>query len=177
MNKCFVFAFAVIATALTYGSPASACGGFWDFPCNAGKAIEKAAQDTGKTLEKATQDTGKTLEKAGQDVGKTVEAIGKNPVEILPVCWFSPQECRDDGKKKSISVPVAAPVYYASFRVDCVDVTTGAPRADSDVTVSSPVSRDAAVAEINRLYATTDLCQGNGDTTRRMVAGSGRFID
>jgi hypothetical protein len=155
---------------------ASACGGFWDVGCNVGKAIEKAAQDTGKAIEKATQDTGKAIENGVHGVGKTIESIAQNPVEILPVCWGQPQNCRDKNNK-TINVPVSQPTYSASFRVRCVDAVTGADRADNTVTVTSTVSLEAAREEILRLYRTTDLCQANGDTSRRMVPGSGEWLN
>jgi hypothetical protein len=170
-----LIAIALAAIGLSAGT-ASACGGFFDVACNVGKVIEKATQDTGKAIEKATHDTGKAIEKATQDVGKTIESVAKNPVEILPVCWGEPQTCRDENKKK-ITVPVAAPTYSASFRVRCVDAVSGADRGDNTVTVTSTVSREAAVNEILRLYRTTDLCQANGDTSRRMVPGSGEWRD
>jgi hypothetical protein len=127
-----------------------------------GKGSKDCGGDIGCNIEK---EGGKLL----KGIGETAVSIGKNPVEILPVCWFSPQECRDDAKKKNATVTNPPTIYSASARVNCVDATTGADRANSDVTVTSPVSRDAAVNEIVRLYRTQDLCQGNGDTSRRMV--------
>jgi hypothetical protein len=60
MKKLLLIAAAILAVALV--KPATACGGWFDLPCNVGAALEKAAQDTGKTLEKAAQDIGKTGE-------------------------------------------------------------------------------------------------------------------
>jgi hypothetical protein len=159
-----LIAIALVANGLSAGA-ASACGGFWDVGCNVGKVIEKATQDTGKAIEEGVH-----------GLGKTIESVAKNPVEILPVCWGAPQTCRDENKKK-ITVPVAGPTYSVSFRVRCVDAVSGADRADNTLTVTSTVSREAAVNEILRLYRTTDLCQANGDTTRRMVPGSGEWLN
>lgn len=125
-----------------------------------GKAINRVAIDFGKGLE------------------KTVQAIAKNPVEILPVCWGAPQECRDppgDTVTSGGGQLPGNPTYYVTYRVDCVD-RDGNDRGDQTLTVYSPISVEAARREALLQDATTDLCQGTGDTTRFEVPGSARFI-
>jgi hypothetical protein len=132
----------------------AACGGFFDAACNIGKEAERF----------------------GKTIGKTAESIAKNPVEIFPVCWGSPQTCRDDVEKKKTTIPNPPTTYSVSFRVRCKDAQTGANRADTTLTVTSTVSREAAVQEVLRQYETTDLCQSNGDTSRVMVPNSGEWL-
>jgi hypothetical protein len=57
-----------------------------------------------------------------------------------------------------------------------VDAQTGAPRADSTLIVTSKVSLEEARNEVLRQYQSIDLCQGNGDLSRRTVPGSGRWL-
>ncbi|MEA2918597.1 MAG: hypothetical protein QOJ15_10678 [Bradyrhizobium sp.] len=98
---------------------------------------------------------------------------------IFPVCWGSPQDCRDDAKKNNTSRAAGqqvATVVSVTYMVDCIDATDGADRADSVVTVSAS-TRQAAVAEIERLKQTTDLCQGNGDLSRVTKRGTGRYLN
>jgi hypothetical protein len=64
--------------------------------------------------------------------------------------------------------------FSATYRVDCVDVDTGADRADTTITATSDVSEDAARNYILNLASRSDLCQANGDTSR--VAKSGRWM-
>jgi hypothetical protein len=97
---------------------------------------------------------------------------------IFPVCWGSPQDCRDDANKRIQTVaPGGTPSFVSvSYRVDCRDRDTGADRADNTVTATAK-TRDAAVAEIERLARSSDLCQGNGDLSRVTVPGSGRYLN
>lgn len=100
----------------------------------------------------------------------------KSPQELLPVCWGSPQECRDDNQRNGTQTHQAQARVSVSYRVDCRDRDTGRDRADNTVTVSAP-TRAAAVAEIERLARTTELCQANGDSSRVTVPGSGRYLN
>jgi hypothetical protein len=96
---------------------------------------------------------------------------------LFPVCWGHPQDCRESAKPAggpSQRVPEAW--VSVSYRVDCRDRDTGADRADNTVTVTAP-TRDQAVARIEELARTSDLCQANGDLSRITVPGSGRYLN
>ena len=95
---------------------------------------------------------------------------------IFPVCWGHPQDCRDDAVKKSKAQGGEPQLVSVSYRVDCVDKDSGAPRADSTMTVTA-LTRDAAVAEIEKARGKGDVCQGNGDLSRITVPGSGRYLN
>ena len=96
---------------------------------------------------------------------------------IFPVCWGSPQDCRDDAKKQDQRTSGGPqPLVSVSYRVNCRDRDTGGNRADSTVTVTAS-TRAGAVAEIERLARSTDLCQGTGDLSRVTIPGSGRYLD
>jgi hypothetical protein len=100
---------------------------------------------------------------------------------LFPVCWGSPQDCRDDARRNQKAGTGGAQTQQValvsvSYRVDCRDRNTGRDRADSTVTVTAS-SRQAAVAEIERLARAQDLCQGNGDQSRVTVPGSGRYLN
>jgi hypothetical protein len=107
-------------------------------------------------------------------IGKTVESIAKNPVEALPVCWGAPQNCRPNAEKTN--VPVSAPTYTVSYRVDCIDVHTGRDRGDQTITVTSLVSMEDARQGILKQMQNSDLCRGTGDLSRITKAGSGRWL-
>ena|ERR1700682_1404773 len=96
---------------------------------------------------------------------------------VFPICWGSPQDCRDDAKKKNKTINAGGPpLVSVSYRVDCRDRDTGASRADSTITVTAP-TRAAAVAEIEQTIRSSDICQGNGDFSRITVPGSGRYLN
>jgi hypothetical protein len=113
----------------------------------------------------------------GKGIAKTVESIGKDPIEVLPPCWGSPQDCRDDKhKNKPPQIIVPSPTYSVTYRVDCRDAITGADRADNTITVTSTVSVADAQNEVIRRLQSSDLCQANGDTSRVTKPGSGRWL-
>jgi hypothetical protein len=96
---------------------------------------------------------------------------------VFPICWGSPQDCREGAKNKNQQATGGAqPLVSISYRVDCRDRDTGGDRADSTITVTAS-TRQAATAEVERLAHTTDLCQGSGDRSRVTVPGSGRYLD
>jgi hypothetical protein len=136
-----------------------------------------AFQDKGSTnCGGGLSDLGCTINKAGGQllvgIGKTVVSIVKNPGEIFPVCWGSPQECRDPSNKQVATIPPGPdPVYSASARIACVDAKDGTDRADNEITVTSKVSRDDAVNQIVYLYQTEDLCKAH-DVSRKTKPGA-----
>jgi hypothetical protein len=97
---------------------------------------------------------------------------------LFPICWGHPQDCRDAPATTQAPAPtsVPGPTFTVVFRVRCVDVITGADRADDTLSVTSKVSRQTAVNQVLRQYNTSDLCQANGDQTRRMLRGSGVWL-
>jgi hypothetical protein len=99
---------------------------------------------------------------------------------LFPVCWGSPQKCRDDAAGKAGARP--APLYSVSFTVDCQDVSTTppTPRGDTTLTFVSTRSIDDAESKAIAAYQTSDLCQQDPnykDPSRTMVPGSGHFDD
>jgi hypothetical protein len=112
------------------------------------------------------------FEKIGNGPRNVVVGIIEHPQRIFPPCWGS-DRCDNPSETTATA---QRPYYSVSFRVDCVDAVTGADRADNTVTVTSPVSIDDARNTVMQSYQTTDLCQANGDRSRRMVPGSGRWL-
>jgi hypothetical protein len=101
---------------------------------------------------------------------------------VFPICWGSPQDCRDTAKKsvEVKSFPKDSPLFSAYFRVDCKDKHNGKPRGDSTVTYISTISIEDAENKIMEAYVTKDLCQIDPDyldDSRIMVLGSGKFLD
>jgi hypothetical protein len=60
-------------------------------------------------------DLGCTINKSGGQllvgIGNTAVSIVKNPAEILPVCWGSPQDCRDPVTARKGSGNPELPVF------------------------------------------------------------------
>jgi hypothetical protein len=76
-----------------------------------------------------------------------------------------------------VPVQASSPHFVATYRVDCRDAQTGADRADNTLEFSGPAaSKEAFYDYIINLSHQKDFCQGNGDTSRVMKPGSGRFL-
>ena len=92
---------------------------------------------------------------------------------VFPICWGSPQDCRDDADKKV--GPGHPPLYSVTFRVDCVDADNGWDRGDSTTTFTSSKSIDDAKQAALNAYNSSDLCQidpNYRDASRVMKPGS-----
>lgn len=97
---------------------------------------------------------------------------------IFPICWGSPQDCRDTPSDAIGGFP--APVYSGSVRADCQDINTGKPRGDSTITILSKVSIEDAKNQAWQACTTTDICKSDPkyqDPTRVEVPGTCRFLD
>jgi hypothetical protein len=76
-----------------------------------------------------------------------------------------------------VPVQASSPHFVATYRVDCRDAQTQADRADNTLQFSGPAaSKEAFENYIVNLSHKQDFCQGNGDTSRVMKPGSGRFL-
>lgn len=97
---------------------------------------------------------------------------------LFPVCWGSPQDCRDSAKKDQRTAGGISTSTWVtvSYRVDCRDRDTWADRADSTITVQAPTRADA-LAAIEQQEQISDLCQANGDLSRVTKPGTGRYLD
>jgi hypothetical protein len=97
---------------------------------------------------------------------------------IFPICWGRHHDdCRNNPAGRSeVASDDLQPPFSVTYRVECKDKATGASRATSTVTISAS-TRQAAVNDIERMIRTGDVCQGNGDSSRMTVPGSGRYLD
>jgi hypothetical protein len=115
------------------------------------------------------------------------QKIGDGPKRVLqdivtPNKVDPPAPVRAPGPVQA-SVPAPVPVqassphFVATYRVDCRDAQTQADRADNTLQFSGPAaSKEAFENYIINLSHEQDFCQGNGDTSRVMKPGSGRFL-
>ena len=99
---------------------------------------------------------------------------------VFPICWGSPQDCRDEGQKKAAgNGNPPPPLFSVTFRVDCIDADNGRDRGDSTSTFRSTKSLDDARQAALNAYGSSDLCQidpNYQDRSRVMKGGSGHFI-
>jgi hypothetical protein len=133
---------------------------------------DKASQSCGGGF----TDLGCTINKAGgqllEGIGKTAVSILKNPGEIFPICWGSPQNCREPVTGGARGPVDPNPIYYsASARIPCVDAVDGTDRADNEITMFSKVSRDDAINQIIYKFQTEDLCKAH-DASRKTKPGA-----
>jgi hypothetical protein len=100
---------------------------------------------------------------------------------VFPVCWGSPQDCREPTKAKVGALP--APLYSVTYIVDCQDTSTSppTPRGDQIITFYSAISyEDAKNKALQEINQPPDLCQRDPkylDRSRTTVPGSGHFND
>jgi hypothetical protein len=78
--------------------------------------------------------------------------------------------------KPSQRAPAPQKRFSATYRVLCMDATTGADRADNTITAYSTVSEEDAMNVISQQVRLKDICQANGDTSRVTKPGTGYWM-
>ncbi len=91
---------------------------------------------------------------------------------IFPVCWGSPQDCRDKANKDNTS---GTPIVFVSYKVACRDTATGEDRGYALLSAAAS-KREAAVAKIEEALQSGDACQRGGYVDRVSVPGSGQWL-